>query len=59
MLEPFTNIEIDLILEALFILQRDRYNMPNNFKDYQKKSLLISSLYQKISTIRPTTYEHA
>jgi hypothetical protein len=43
-----TNIEADLIKEALLELSKSRYQMPNNMMEWRKKAEFILSVYDKV-----------
>lgn len=48
-----TTQEADLIQQALMNLVRDKYHMPDTFKDFKSKYAAISSLYEKVESMRP------
>lgn len=47
-----TNIEYDIVQEALLELAKSRYLMPNTMIDYRKKTELIFSVYDKVEELR-------
>lgn len=56
---PLSNVQIDLLKEALFVLQRDRYSMPPTYPDYTEKSQLIAETYRALETIQTPTHGNA
>jgi len=47
-----TNLQIDLLQEALVITLRDKYAMPTNFQDIQKKYLLVEETWKMLESMR-------
>ena len=47
-----SNLDIDLLQEALLILLRDKYAMPNNYDDFKKKYNLVSDMYDRLKVER-------
>ena len=47
-----TNLDIDLLKEALVVLLRDRYAMPNSIVEYRKKSEIILEMYDRLEAMQ-------